>query len=268
MTESQVPQFDTVLFERTGRILWLTLNRPEKLNAVNTQMHDDFEAALEFAGEDDDSDVVVLTGAGRGFCAGGDVAGQAASETGTNVRMKPAQVHSAGRRVIDKMLWVEKPLIAMVNGPAVGLGATIALFCDIVVMANEATIGDRHVNVGLVAGDGGAVIWPLLVGPSKAKEFLMTGRLLSGAEAERHGLVSHAVPLDSLRETTEELARELIGLPQYAMRATKSAVNRQVRDQAERILDVSLALEWLSMSTAEHKEAVQKFVQSRKSSAR
>ena len=123
---------------------------------------------------------------------------------------------------------VETPIIAMVNGPAAGLGATIALYCDIVLMADEAMIGDRHVNVGLVAGDGGAVMWPLLVGPLRAKEMLMTGRMLTGTEAASMGLVNRSVPLERLRDVTMALANEIAAQPPYAARATKASVNRYV----------------------------------------
>jgi enoyl-CoA hydratase len=160
------------------------------------------------------------------------------------------------------MLWIEKPIVAAVNGPAVGLGATVALLCDVVVMAKEAKIGDRHVNVGLVAGDGGAAIWPLLVGVNRAKELLMTGHLLTGDEASQIGLVNRVVPLVDLDKTVSEIAEELAELPPYAVRGTKVSVNRILRAQVEKVLDVSLALEELSMLSEEHKRACMAFVAS------
>jgi enoyl-CoA hydratase len=254
--------YERIRFERDGDVLIMTLNRPEKLNAVDGRMHSELVRAFVDVEFDEASRVVVLTGAGRGFCSGGDVGGMD-SPAGSNLVRRDAEVRDEGRRLIEAMLAVEKPLIAMVNGPAVGLGATLALFCDIIVAAEEARFGDRHVNVGLVAGDGGAVIWPLLVGMAKAKEFLMTGRLIPAAEAERIGLINRVVPGDRLRDETMALARELAELPPFAVRATKLAVNRQLRRAVEEVLDVSLAWEHLSMLREDHREAARRFLQRR-----
>jgi enoyl-CoA hydratase len=172
-------------------------------------------------------------------------------------------VHSHGWHLVYGLLAVEKPLVAMVNGPAVGLGATIALLCDAVIISEDARIGDRHVNVGLVAGDGGAVIWPLIIGVMKAKELLMTGDLINGAEAARLGLVTRAVPATDLRQETMTYAKKLAALPPYAVRATKQAVNRYVRWMANELLDTSLAWEHLSMAMEDHREAVAAFVEKR-----
>jgi enoyl-CoA hydratase len=154
-------------------------------------------------------------------------------------------------------------VIAQVNGVAVGLGATIALLSDIVLMADDAKIGDRHVNVGLVAGDGGAVIWPLLVGPAQAKLYLMTGRMIPAAEAERIGLIAKAVPVETLAAEVEKLVQELAALPPYAVQATKSAVNRAVAANAGTVLDVALAYEHLAMHTADHQEALAAWAEKR-----
>jgi enoyl-CoA hydratase len=242
----------TVLYRREGRVGVVTLNRPEKLNAIDVETHVLLDETLRRADRDVETRVTVLTGAGRGFCAGGDTSRMQGDfqEEGRHA------VHSPGRHLIHTLTNAEKPLIAMVNGPAAGLGATLALYCDIVVMADDARIGDRHVNVGLVAGDGGAVIWPLLVGVARAKEFLLTGRLIDGKEAARIGLVSRSVPLADLSKTVMELAREIAALPPYAVRASKVSVNKIVAAANDLVLDTSLALEHLSMRTADHREAV------------
>lgn len=254
------PVFETIQLERSDKVLTLRFNRPNKLNAVNSVMHHEILEAFEFGRRDKESNVIVLTGNGRGFCAGGDVGGMAASETGTNVEKDPWDVHSEGRLIIESLVWIEKPTVAMVNGPAAGLGATLALYCDIVVMGKSATIGDRHVNVGLVAGDGGAVVWPMLVGIHKAKEFLFTGKMLSAMEAEAFGLVNRVVDDDELVSTVNTLCLELSKLPQFALRATKVAINRQLRARTEEVLDLSLALESLSVATEEHRVAASQFV--------
>ncbi|WP_298752844.1 enoyl-CoA hydratase/isomerase family protein [uncultured Serinicoccus sp.] len=258
MTTSSTPtatesEASTVLLESRDGVSWVTLNRPERLNAIDLDTHLLLNTTLQQADVDPDTRVIVLTGAGRGFCAGGDVKGmEGKSSFGTS----SMQVHSPGRHLINTMVSLEKPVIAMVNGVAVGLGATIALMADVVIMAEEAKIGDRHVNVGLVAGDGGAVIWPLLIGLSRAKEMLMTGRMLTGPEAASIGLISRAVPQERLQHEVTELAEELAGLPPYAVRATKLSVNRLLSAVQGTALDVSLAYEHLSMKTADHQEAI------------
>ncbi|CAN5345039.1 enoyl-CoA hydratase/isomerase family protein [soil metagenome] len=252
---------DSVTLSREGHIHVITLNRPERLNALDTDAHERLEHLIRKADRDDDSRVIVITGAGRGFCAGGDVKKMVGNDSfGREGRTR---VLTPGRDLVDTIIRTEKPIIAMVNGVASGLGATIALLSDIVIMSEDAKIGDRHVNVGLVAGDGGAVIWPLLVGPARAKEYLMTGRLLTGTEAERVGLVSRAVPLSELRTVVMSLAEELAALPPYAVQATKASVNRILEAVSGVVLDASLAYEHLSMKSADHQEALAAWAEKR-----
>lgn len=254
------PTIETVTTLRTGSVSTVTINRPERLNAIDPQTHVALREHLVAADRDPQTRVIVLTGAGRAFCAGGDVK----SMEGENQFANSERVHSLGRQLIDVMVRLEKPVIAKVNGAAVGLGATIALMSDIVYMAQGAQIGDRHVNVGLVAGDGGAVIWPLLIGPSRAKEMLMTGRMLSGDEASAMGLVSRVVPADELDVVVSSLAEELAAQPPYAVRATKLAVNKVLEASVAQVLDVSLAYEHLSMRTEDHQEALRAFAEGRR----
>jgi enoyl-CoA hydratase len=244
---------DTVLYHVENNVGYVTLNRPEKLNAIDIETHLLLKDVLLKADDDPENRVVVITGAGRGFCSGGDTGRMGGGSFGKANRRA---VMSPGRHLVDTIINMEKPTIAAVNGPAVGLGATIALLCDIVVMADEARIGDRHVNVGLVAGDGGAVIWPLLIGPAKAKEFMITGRLIHGPEAERIGLIARSVPQAELMSTVHELADEIAGLPPYAVQATKASVNKILEAVSGLVLDTSLAYEHLSMKTEDHQEAL------------
>ncbi|MGH9186371.1 MAG: enoyl-CoA hydratase/isomerase family protein [Acidimicrobiales bacterium] len=254
--------FDHIRFERDGRVLVMTLNRPAKRNAVNGAMHAELEQAFRELDSDEESNVVVLTGAGHSFCAGGDISGWV-SASGTNLRRRPNEVHDGGRRLVDAVLWVEKPIIAMVRGAAIGLGATLALLCDVVYVADDAQIGDRHVNFAAVAGDGGAAVWPLLVGLNRAKELLMTGRAVRGDEAARIGLVNRAVPTDELDEVTMALAQELAALEPFAVRATKASVNRHLRRAVEDVLDISIAWERLSLTNELHRAAAREFIDRR-----
>lgn len=259
MSDTAPATTESVTHERDGLISTVTLNRPDRLNAVDPSTHVLLQQRLREADLDPDTRVIVVTGAGSAFCAGGDVK----SMEGTNEFGGTDRVLSVGRDLIDLLVRIEKPMVAKVNGVAVGLGATIALACDIVYMSDTARIGDRHVNVGLVAGDGGAAIWPLLIGPARAKELLMTGRLLGAEEAAGLGLVARAVPADQLDSEVGRLADELAALPPYAVRATKASVNKMLQDSALRVLDLSLAYEHLSMHTDDHQEALRAFAEKR-----
>lgn len=258
MTTSDDAQ-PTVVLEKDGHISRVALNRPAAMNAIDPDTNLLLQETLRRADLDTDTRVIVMTGAGRAFCAGGDVKGM----QGKTAYGRADRVLSLGRDLIDTLMRVEKPLIAQVNGPAVGLGATIALYCDIVYMADEAKIGDRHVNVGLVAGDGGSALWPLLIGPSRAKELLLTGRMLTGQEAARMGVVSRSVPAAELPHMVNNLANELAALPPYAVRATKTSINKMIQLQVAQIMDLSLAYEHLSMKQDDHQEALRAFAEKR-----
>jgi enoyl-CoA hydratase len=150
------------------------------------------------------------------------------------------------------------------NGDAIGLGATIALFCDVIIADDKARIADPHVKVGLVAGDGGAAIWPQLIGFARAKEFLMTGEMVRAPEAARMGLINHAVPAAELDEKVQQLANKLAKGATLAIRWTKRAANIQLRDVVTRVLDASVAYEAMSQRTADHAEAVSAFNEKRR----
>ncbi len=150
-------------------------------------------------------------------------------------------------------------MIAAVNGDAIGLGASLALFCDIVFMADTARIGDPHVAAGLVAGDGGAILWPALVGINRAKEYLMTGDLLTATEAERIGLVNHVVPGPDLEEAAMGMARRLAKGAALAIRFNKALVNKELEERVNRIYEMAFAMEAITFRSADHLEAVAAF---------
>lgn len=246
-------------------IATVTLNRPEVLNAVNERLHDEIGKIWLTLDSDPEVDVIILTGEGRAFCAGGDIKrmkdwtndGQLALE---NI----LHIGGLGRAVINNMLEIHKPVIAAVNGDAAGIGSTLALLCDVAVMADDARIGDTHVTAGLVAGDGGAVLWPMLIGPMKAKEYLMTGHLLLGTEAAQLGLVNYSCSKEEVMPKALELARRFMAQPRWAMRWTKMAVNKLIKQQSNIVLDASMALELITLFSNDHKEAAQAFVEKRK----
>ena len=163
------------------------------------------------------------------------------------------------------MLELDKPIICAINGDCIGLAATIALLCDITVIADDARIGDTHVSrVGLVAGDGGTVIWPLLVGINKAKEFLMRGTLMKGKEAERIGVVNHSVAAPEVMPTARQIAVELANGPSWAIRWTKLSINQILKDRVNHLMEASMALEQVTFELADHKEATLAFKEKRK----
>lgn len=256
-------KYTTLLTELRDRILTITLNRPERLNAVDATMHADLEDAFAKIAGDPEIAVVLLTGAGKGFCAGGDVKGFAEGKRASKRVEGIGIVSQGGRRIIHNMLWVEQPIICAVNGVAAGLGATIALFCDVVYASDKARIGDTHVRAGLVAGDGGCVIWPLLIGISKAKEYLMTGDLIDAFEAERIGLINKVVPHEELLPAAKALASRLAKGPTLAIRGTKHTLNRLVWNELNRSLDIGLVLESKSIVHPDHAEAAKAFVEKR-----
>jgi enoyl-CoA hydratase len=255
--------YKTILFERQGRILTVTMNRPEKLNAMDAVMHEELSRVFYDVATDADADVIVLTGAGRAFSAGGDIdwmqemIDDAAVWERTRVEAK---------KIVFGLLDCEKPIIASINGPAMGLGATIALFCDVIFAGQSAIIADPHVSVGLVAGDGGAIIWPQLVGYARAKEYLMTGAQLSPQEAERIGLINHAVADEELAARVQAFAERLARGATQAIRYTKATVNIGLKQLAHTIMDASIAYESLTNFTADHQEAVSAFREKRRPS--
>jgi enoyl-CoA hydratase len=244
-----------ILVEHVDMVSTITFNRPAQLNALDPDTVEEFQTIVRRVDLEPSTRAIVLTGAGRAFTAGGDIR--------TFGSKHDPRVNRRGWHLVHRMLEIEKPIVAMVNGPAIGLGLTIALLCDSVVMADDATIGDPHVNLGLVAGDGAAVVLPVLIGPHRAKELLLTGKLITGTEAAAMGMINRAVPAAELSDVAYALAREYAAQPTYAARATKMAVNRYLRWMVEQTLDVSLAYEAISRELPEYPEAVEAWRQRR-----
>ena len=261
--------YEFLKVEVTERVATLTINRPDRLNAVNGPLHHELEQVWIDLAADSEVNAIIFTGAGRAFCAGGDI--KAMTEGGFVDSTKQGKgrgrgpiTAANGRRLVENMLDVEQPIIGAINGDAIGLGATLALLSDIIVVSEKARFADTHVKVGVVAGDGGAVIWPLLVGPHRAKEFLMRGNFINGAEAGRIGMVNYAVPPEEVMAKSQELAQELADGPTWAIRWSKLAVNKWLKTQANLIMDAGLAYEMMTFKTWHHEEAVKAFVEKRK----
>ena len=257
--------YQNIIVEIRDGVGTITLNRPEVLNAINPVMHVELDDVFVDFSMDDDVNCIVITGAGRAFCAGGDIRGMSNRVSGEPPRQSSigSGIIGSGSRLINHILDVGQPIIAAINGDAVGLGATLALFCDVTYAAENARIGDTHVKVGYVAGDGGSIIWPLLVGISRAKELLMTGDLINAREAERMGLLNHVLPKDAVLPKAMELAQRLADGPSLAISGTKISVNKWLKQQVSLFLEASLALERITGASEDHKEAVGAFMERR-----
>ena len=249
--------YQAIEASRDGRILTLTMSRPGTLNAVDAVLHEELSRIFLDVDADDETDVVILTGAGDAFCAGGDL------QWLNDMHGDPAAFARTvweGKRLVNSLLDLQKPIIARLPGHAIGLGCTIALYCDIIYASERARIGDPHVAVGLVAGDGGAVIWPQLIGYARAKEFLMTGDLLSAADAAAIGLINHAVPADRLDAAVDAMAKRLAGGAINAIKWTKASVNAGLKQAANAVLDTAFNFEAMSQMTEDHRIATEAFL--------
>lgn len=259
--EPQLPQLGTIVMAREGRLLRITMNRPDSLNAINLELHDDLADALSFAQADPGSDIVVLTGAGKAFSAGGELDHIERSAREPHLFDHEARI---AKRIIFTLLDIEKPVICRMNGHAVGLGATLALMCDIIFASEGAKIGDPHVGIGLVAGDGGAVIWAQRIGLARAKEFLFTGDLLKAEKAAEIGLINHCVPREELDGAVDAFCARLLGGAINAIRMTKILTNLEVKRIAHSVMETGIAFESLSVRHPNHLEGVMALKEKRK----
>lgn len=256
-----LPKLGTIALAREGRMLRITLNRPDSLNAVNLELHDDLADALWFAQCDTGSDLILITGAGRAFSAGGDI--DHIEHNAANPELFDHEARTA-KRILFTLLDIDKPIVCRMNGHAVGLGATLALMCDIIFAADHAKIGDPHVALGLVAGDGGAVIWAQRIGLTRAKEFLFTGDLLKADKAAEIGLINYALPADELDAAVDAFCQKLLNGAMGAIRSTKILMNLELKRIAHAVTDAGIAYESLSVRSADHLEGIAALKEKRK----
>lgn len=259
MTEPAPGDFTCIRFERHdggspgARVLEVILDRPgSDLNAVDEALHHDLTHLFPLLQAERDARAILLTGAGRAFSAGGDF------DWFPRLQDRVALEHLRidAKHLIYDLLDVHLPIVCAVNGHAMGLGASVALLCDVIFMARSATIGDPHVKVGIVAGDGGTIAWPLAVGPARAKQYLLTGDPVTAAEAERIGLVNAVVDDSTLHETALAFARRLAAGAPLAVQYTKAAVNASIKAEALRSFDQAAAFEISTLQTDDHREAL------------
>src|SRR5579864_2787474 len=246
-------EYQHLLFERFDPgILLITINRPDVLNATNRRLHWELSRVWLDVAEDDQTNVVIITGAGRAFSAGGDL--DMIDDMKGNAKVITSMMKEAGD-IVYNMLNCEKIIISAINGVAVGAGLAVAFMADITIASEAMRITDGHLRLGVGAGDHAVIIWPLLCGMAKAKYYLLTADFIDGKEAERIGLVSLCVPAEQLMDKALEVARKLANGPQQATRFTKRALNNWIRMFGP-AFDASLAMEMLGFFGADLAEGV------------
>jgi enoyl-CoA hydratase len=248
---------DEIQVASDGPLRVVTLNRPEQLNATNAALHRGIAEVWRHLAADPDAKVVILTGAGTAFSAGGDFGFMLQLQQDAAFR---EQTMAEARTILLDMLRFPLPVIAAVNGPAVGLGASLALSCDLVLLSDRAHLADPHLLVGLVAGDGGAALWPLYTSLLRAKEFIFTGERIAPELAVQLGLANRVVPHDELLPEATKLAQKLARLPQKALRDTKRALNTHAEKAVAGPLEIAIQAEIASMASPEHAERVKKLI--------
>ena len=252
---------DIILVDISENIATVTLNRPEKLNALSGEMMEGLVPVIEGLAEEKEVRCVVVTGAGRGFCAGGDIAGMASGETLPNenpvARLRRLEETS---RLLHEM---PKPTIAMVNGPAAGAGLSIALACDIRIAGESARFGTAFVRIGFSGDFGGTWMLQRLVGPAKARELYFTGDLIDAREAERIGMVNRVVPDDELGRETRSLAERIAKGPPIALARMKQNMNLGLASDFSTLLDAEAEGMIMTGMTQDNREAVKAFLEKR-----
>lgn len=251
--------YKALRLERRGKVLVITLDNPP-LNAMTPAIHGELARVFTDINRDPETAVVVLTGGGeRAFSAGGNIK-RMAERIATADHADWVRGAFEAKDIIYGMLRLERPLIARINGDAMGLGASLAALSDISIMLGDAKIADTHVKVGLSAGDGGSLIWPLLMGFANAKRYLLTGDALTGREAAELGLITEAVDtLDELDDAVFALADRIAAGATLAVNATKISINLLLRKMLEGVIEAQLGLETYTYLSRDHATAAKAF---------
>ncbi len=257
-------EFKTLLLKKENNIATLTLNRPERLNAINAQMMEELPCALYEIAQDKDLRVMILTGAGRAFCAGGDISQPTdSSGFGTTVQEISHGLRRVYRDTTLQLHNLEIPTIAMVNGVASGWGFDLALACDLRIGSDKARFMVAFTRVGLTPATGGVWLMPRIMGIAKAAELIFTADFLEAAEAQRLGVLNRVVPAADLEKEAKELARKIANGPPIAIRLAKMQLYRGMHTEMDAAFDTAAACQAICMTSEDHKEAVAAFGQKR-----
>lgn len=256
-----MPDRTTLRWEEDDAVVVLTFCRPDLRNRIDEGAHAELEHAFRELRDRHDVRAVVLAAEGKAFSAGGDFDLMRRGHADPSARRK---IVDDGWALLEALLHVPQPIVAAVQGDAVGLGATVALACDAVVTHPTCRIYDPHVQVGLVAGDGGALLWPAHAGLAAAKRHLLWGAPLEGEAAHRLGLVSDLVPeRDEVGPTARRLAEEAAALPPLAVQSTKRVLTAALRHRFHEVMALGLELEAATMASADHAEAIEAMAERR-----
>jgi len=242
-------KFESLDVTKDGPVRIVTMNRPDSLNAADAAMHRELADIWALLAADTECRAVVLTGAGRAFSAGGDLPRMVATQLDQALQ---DEVFEEARRTVLGMIDLPQPLIAAVNGPAVGLGASLVSLCDLAIASETAFLADPHLGVGLVPADGAALLWPMVMGLMRAKEYVFTGEWIPAAKAQELGLVNKVVPVEEVLPCAVELAHKLCAHPARALQDTKRLMNLHATRALVGMLDQALASERASVNSDEH----------------
>jgi enoyl-CoA hydratase len=253
-----------LLIESRGAVRIVTLNRPEHMNSTSPELHRALVRVWAHLAEDGDARAVVITGAGKAFSAGGD---WGLMQSLWDDHAKRTDEMREARRLLTEIFDFPLPLVAAVNGPAVGLGCSLAAACDIVLIAESAFLQDPHVAVGLTAADGGAPTWPLMMSLLKAKEYLLTCDRIPAEQAVAIGLANRVVPDGEVLDAAIALAEKLAAQPPQAVQTTKQALNMHMKRAIAGVLEYAASSEYQSFDTPEHRAIVNGFVERSKARA-
>ena len=249
--------YETIIVEQKDMVATITLNLPEKLNALDLVMREELKAAFWEIAKAADVKAVVVTGAGRAFCAGGDITTmQNVGSPAGRDRLKNVQ------QLVRAMVTLEKPILAAVNGPAIGAGFNIALACDLILASDKAKFSEAFAKIGLIPDMGGFYFLPLRIGVHRAKELMMTGRMVDAQEAASMGLINRLVPHEQLMETALEMARDLARGASRSHAMIKAALNRWPAG-LEEILEIEANMQAVCFETRDFKEGMQAFLEKR-----
>lgn len=253
-------EFRNLLYEKSGGIATITINRPKALNALNEETIPEFLSSLEDAEKDENVRVIVITGAGeKAFCAGLDL------KTVMDISViKAVETSRLGQKLTLAIEELGKPVIAAINGYALGGGLELAMACDIRIASENARIGQTEVNVGLIPGWGGTQRLPRLVGKGIAKELVFTGKMIDAKTAERIGLINMVVPPEKLKSAVEELSKVIMSKPPIAIKLAKELINRSIETDLGTGLVHEAEAFGILASTEDYREGVSAFIEKRK----
>lgn len=252
--------YDSILVKKEGRVTTITLNRPQSLNFLDPIMAEELEHALGNAEKDEGVAAVVITGAGRAFSAGGDVKFMKEEHSAYEFYQRMEYI----TRFIWTMINLPKPILASVNGPAVGGGCSIALAADMILASEAATFAEAFVRIGLIPDCGGIFLLSRRIGLARAKDLVLTGRTIDGREAERMGMINRIVPAEALQEETRKMALDLAGGPTMAMGIAKRLLNQSYESDFDTLLRLENSHQALLRLTEDHREGIKAFFEKRK----